>query len=303
MSEKLILNETNKTIDYIKKWMAMDFEQMSDTDHFTAFYGNCEMLAEELESTKGVDLSIIKNKLHKMFGTFEELMGIRYPGAMSGLDTSHSYFTPLERVSMRSEPIILEMKINQLMIEFKELAERLIEMHKDDESPEKVYDFKILGDDVELLLKSTVVEIESLSTIPSDVKVAKLNFRNLYDQTSILLHILIDRGKLIGLSQDDTDKFLDMITAVEDVLFEAEIDQAQLREGYDEMCKVAQTFLNRIKITPDELEANEAERKEFQDISIGGTLGTVAEGIRDSLKGALAIIPRLGKPKDPSQSN
>jgi hypothetical protein len=302
MSEKLNSFKSNQAIDCMKRWMELDLEQMSDTDHFAAFYGYCEMLAEEIESTQGIDLSIIKNKLNNMLGTYKELMDIRYPDAMSGLFTEESYFDPLERVSMRNEPIILEININKLMIEFKEIAERLIELHKDDESPDKVYDFKILGEDVEQLLEGTVGEIESLSTIPADIEVDRLIFRNLYDQASILLHILIDRGKLIGLSQDDTDKFLDMITAVEDVLFDAAIDQAQLRGGYKEMSKVAQTFLDRIKITPEELAANEAERAEFNDIGIGSTLGAVVEGIRDKLMGAMVLI-KGDKPKDPSQSN
>ncbi len=302
MSEKLILNKPNKAIDCMKRWMAMDFEQMSDTDHFAAFYGYCEMLAEELESTQGIDLSIIKNKLNKMLGTYKELMDIRYPDAMSGLDSSYSHFTPLERISMRNEPMLLEISMNQLMIEFKEIAERLLEMIEDDESPDKVYDFKILGDDVEQQLESIVGEVESLSTIPDDVEMDRLIFRNLYEHTSILLQLIIERGKLISLSQEDTDKFIGMITAIEEVLFDAEIDQNRLKDGYDEMAKVAQTFLNRIKVTPEELEANQTERDEFNDIAVGSTLGAVVEGVREKLMGALVLI-KGDRPKDPSQSN
>lgn len=169
----------------------------------------------------------------------------------------------------------------------------------------KVYDFKCLGEDVKRFLESTVRHVETLSTL-LESEINTDSYIKLFHQVSFLLASMIERKQLINLQGDEIDRFIEKMKTSERPIIDSDLSKQEIEkveERYAELAELAQKLLNRLKVTPRELEFRRAETDEFQDMALGSGLSEIVKTVGSTLKGALAKIPKLGKPRDPSQDN
>jgi uncharacterized protein (UPF0335 family) len=132
MAEKLNSNiEPQKAIDVIKNWMQLDFKKMSDSDALQLFYLNTDFLIEHMEA-QGFDVQEIKKTLKAQVELLHEIIDIKYPEISRGADGKESALTPLEKFSLKSDALLLEAKIERIMLEFKELTKKVLDIFNEE---------------------------------------------------------------------------------------------------------------------------------------------------------------------------
>lgn len=126
MAEKLHSNiEPQQAIEAITSWMQLDLKKMSDADSLQLFYFSTDVLIEDMEKL-GYDVKEIKNAIKHQMELFQELIDIKYPDIPCDTNKTKSLLPPLERISLKSDPLFMELRINKIMLELKELAEELL---------------------------------------------------------------------------------------------------------------------------------------------------------------------------------
>jgi len=280
-----------RAIEYIERWLQMPIEEKSTDDAISIFYGYSEILMLALRANQEPSIMQLMQQFQKQLRIYKEVMDIIYPStdALTEVSNDDPELSPLDTISLRNEPMLCEIKINQVMAEFEKLGQVLLSMLL------KPYDFKILGEDIAETLENAAMQIESLSAVPESKRDTEY-YRKLVTYCSVILTALINRRQRIQIESDELTEFISGMASAEEP-----ITDDILQERYAELVAMAVKMLTFLRVDSAKLaerEAKEAELAEFQDMAaVGSVLGPVVEGVVKTVKGTLAKVPGLGKKK------